>query len=94
VRKGLIAEMVAGVVLVVITSPALAQQNLSRAEERQLILKGAKLWGVYCNQCHNARPGSEKAPYEWNQVIMHMRALGNIPAADARAIVEYLKMTR
>ncbi len=83
--------MVAGMVLAVITSPAIAEQNLSKAERRQLVVKGAKLWGVYCNQCHNARPGSEKAPYEWDQEIMHMRTLGNIPAADARAIVEYLK---
>ncbi len=86
--------MVGGIVLAVITSPALAEQNLSKAERRQLLIKGAKLWGVYCNQCHNARPGSEKAPYEWDQEIMHMRTLGNIPAADARAIVEYLKTTR
>ena len=91
-RKGLIAAMVASLMLAAITSPALAQENMSKTERRQLIRKGAQLWGVYCNQCHNARPGSEKAPYEWDQEIMHMRALGNIPAADARAIVEYLKI--
>ena len=49
------------------------------------------MWPVYCNTCHNARPGSEKAPYEWNLIIMHMRTLGNLPAEDSKALVEYLK---
>ena len=66
-RKGLIAAMVASLMLAAITSPALAQENMSKTERRQLIRKGAQLWGVYCNQCHNARPGSEKAPYEWEK---------------------------
>jgi hypothetical protein len=70
--------------------PVFAQAP-SKAEKRRLILKGSKLWPVYCNQCHNARPPGEKAPYEWDQEIMHMRMLGNIPADDARALVEYLK---
>jgi mono/diheme cytochrome c family protein len=91
VRKALIAILFATVALGAILRPVSAQENLSKAERRQLIRKGAMLWGVYCNQCHNARPGSEKAPYEWDQEIMHMRTLGNIPAADARAIVQYLK---
>jgi len=66
-------------------------QPASDAERRQLILKGAKLWPIYCNQCHNARPPSEKAPYEWDLEIMHMRSLGNIPAENVRALIEYLK---
>ncbi len=61
------------------------------AEHRRLFREGAKLWPVYCNTCHNARPGSEKAPYEWDQIMMHMRTLGNLPAGDVQAIVEYLK---
>ena len=65
--------------------------NLSKAERRRLILKGAKLWPVYFNQCHNARTPGEKAPYEWDLEIMHMRTLSSMPADDARALVEYLK---
>ena len=66
-------------------------QTPSKAEKRQLIVEGAKLWPIYCNQCHNARSPGEKAPHEWDQEIMHMRTLGNIPAKDARALLEYLK---
>jgi hypothetical protein len=61
------------------------------AEKRQLFMTGARLWPIYCNQCHNARPGSEFAPYQWDQIIMHMQALPNMPPKDARAILEYLK---
>jgi len=67
------------------------QDNMSPAEHKRLFREGAKLWPVYCNTCHNARPGSEKAPYEWDQIMMHMRTLGNLPPDDAKAILEYLK---
>ena len=67
------------------------QDNMSPAEHKRLFLEGAQLWPVYCNTCHNARPGSEKAPYEWDQIMMHMRTLGNLPPDDAKAILEYLK---
>jgi mono/diheme cytochrome c family protein len=67
------------------------QDNLTPAEHKRLFREGAKLWPIYCNTCHNARPGSEKAPYEWNMIIMHMRTLGNFPEEDTQAILEYLK---
>ena len=35
--------------------------------------------------------GLEKAPYEWDSIMMHMRTLGNFPPDDAKAILEYLK---
>ena len=60
-------------------------------DKRQLFREGARLWPVYCAQCHNARPGSEFAPYQWDQIMMHMRGLSNMPAENARAILEYLK---
>jgi mono/diheme cytochrome c family protein len=66
-------------------------QQMTPAEKRELFREGAKLWPVYCAQCHNARPGSEFAPYQWNQIIMHMRGLSNMPAKDAQAILVYLK---
>ncbi len=68
-----------------------ADAPISPAERMQLMMRGAQLWPLYCNTCHNARPGSEKAPYEWDQVVMHMRELGNIPPQDAKALLIYLK---
>ncbi len=90
-RKKLIAILFAGIALGSIYGWASAQQPDNDAERRQMILKGARLWPIYCNQCHNARPPGAKAPYEWDLEIMHMRSLGNIPAEDARALLEYLK---
>src|SRR5262249_15626941 len=67
------------------------QGSLSPDEQKRLFREGAKLWPVYCNTCHNARPGSEKAPYEWNLIMMHMRSVANLPEEDAEAIKEFLK---
>ena len=67
------------------------QASETSAEKRQLFREGAKLWPVYCAQCHNARPGSQFAPYQWDAILMHMRTQANLPAQNARAILEYLK---
>lgn len=90
-RKLLIVFVAASVAFVSLCGPVAAADQMSKAEKAQLFLKGAELWPIYCNQCHNARPPSEKAPYEWDQVMIHMRTLSNMPASDARAILEYLK---
>jgi hypothetical protein len=63
-------------------------------EEKQQFIEGAKLWPVYCAQCHNARPGSQFSPAQWNAITMHMRTLSNMPAKDMRAIVVFLKEAR
>jgi len=68
-----------------------SQASESQTTSRQLFREGAKLWPVYCAQCHNARPGSQFAPYQWDAILMHMRTQANLPAQNARAILEYLK---
>ncbi len=91
-KKILIALILVGAVFGSIANPCRAEE--SKAEKRQMMREGAELWPIYCNQCHNARPGSEFAPYQWDQIMMHMRALPNLPAQNARAILEYLKSGR
>jgi mono/diheme cytochrome c family protein len=91
-RKIFVAIVLAALAIGSTGARASAQQEeMSPAEHKRLFREGAKLWPVYCNTCHNARPGSEKAPYEWDMIIMHMRTLGNFPAEDTQAILEYLK---
>jgi hypothetical protein len=92
-KKILIALVLLSAAFGSFTAPSRAAEE-SKAERRQLIRDGAKMWPVYCSQCHNARPGSEFAPYQWDQIMMHMRALPNLPAQNARAILEYLKAGR
>ncbi len=80
--------------LVALVAGAVAQPGRAdetQAEQRRLFREGAQLWPVYCAQCHNARPGSEFAPYQWNAILMHMRTQANLPAQNARAVLEYLK---
>jgi hypothetical protein len=66
----------------------------SSPEERKLFITGAKLWPVYCAQCHNARPGSSFSPAQWDAITTHMRTQSIMPAQDIRAIKEFLKEAR
>jgi hypothetical protein len=61
-------------------------------EQRKMLIEGAHLWSIYCNQCHNARPGSQFSPAQWDAITMHMKTLSNMPAKDMRAIKELLKL--
>jgi mono/diheme cytochrome c family protein len=63
-------------------------------EQRKLFVEGATLWPVYCAQCHNARPGSQFSPSQWDTITMHMRTQSIMPAKDMRAIKEFLKEAR
>jgi hypothetical protein len=74
--------------------PVSNSDSQNQAEQRALFLRGAQLWPVYCNTCHNARPGSEFSPTEWRMIMMHMRMQANLPANDARAVLEYLRSSR
>jgi mono/diheme cytochrome c family protein len=89
-------------VLILILMTALGSSGLCRnvvaeemsTEQRELYVTGAKLWPVYCAQCHNARPGSQFSPAQWDAITMHMRTQSIMPAKDIRAITEFLKRTR
>jgi hypothetical protein len=72
---------------------ALAAEQLP-AEQRRLFIEGARLWPVYCAQCHNARPGSQFSPAQWDAITMHMRTQSIMPAKNMRAIKEFLKQAR
>jgi mono/diheme cytochrome c family protein len=77
------------------TRPSLAIASEEQTkEQRELYVTGAKLWPVYCAQCHNARPGSQFSPAQWDAITMHMRTQSIMPAKDIRAITEFLKRTR
>jgi mono/diheme cytochrome c family protein len=88
---------IAGLISIIAASAPLSsaqQSTSSEAERRALFLRGAQLWPVYCNTCHNARPGSEFSPAEWGMILMHMRTQANLTAYDARAVLEYLRSSR
>jgi mono/diheme cytochrome c family protein len=68
-----------------------AEERPSKAEEKALFRQGAELWPQVCATCHNARPGGERSPAEWDTIIMHMRSVANLPEGDAEAIKVFLK---
>ena len=72
---------------------ALAAEQQS-PEQRRLFVEGAQLWPVYCAQCHNARPGSQFSPAQWDAITMHMRTQSIMPAKNMLAIKEFLKQAR
>jgi hypothetical protein len=83
--------------LVVLASLPIGRVMRARAEEqtpehRRMLIEGAHLWSIYCNQCHNARPGSQFSPAQWDAITMHMKTLSNMPAKDMRAIKEFLQL--
>jgi mono/diheme cytochrome c family protein len=88
-RKHLTKLLALAIAALTLSVAGMAEE--SKTEKQQLFLDGARLWPVYCSQCHNARPGSEFSPAQWDQIMMHMRTQSNMPAKDARAIKEYLK---
>jgi len=95
--KSLIAKV--GLISVVLLGAAVAAHAAGPTPEQQqrhlqLFHEGQALWPIYCNHCHNARNPAEFAPYQWDQIIMHMRTMENLPPNDEAAILEYLKTAR
>jgi hypothetical protein len=90
IRALLIATMTAAIVSnTMVTTASAEQQN---PEQQHMLIEGAHLWSIYCNQCHNARPGSQFSPAQWNAITMHMKTLSNMPAKDMRAIKAFLQL--
>ncbi len=94
IKFGMVAALAAIALTPLAPRKAWAAEMTPAQQKRQLFRRGAQLWPVYCNTCHNARPGAEFSPAEWNMIIMHMRTQANLPPQDANAILEYLKASR
>jgi mono/diheme cytochrome c family protein len=91
-KRRLLTLILPFVMALITVAHALATEQT--AEQRKLFIEGAKLWPVYCAQCHNARPGSQFSPSQWDTITMHMRTQSIMPAKDMRAIKEFLKEAR
>jgi hypothetical protein len=87
-------SIVFGAVLVCLLTNVIGKATAEEQtpEQRKMLIEGAHLWSIYCNQCHNARPGSQFSPAQWDAITMHMKTLSNMPAKDMRAIKEFLKL--
>lgn len=52
---------------------------------------GVQLWAENCGRCHNIRAQNSLSPSQWEVVMLHMRIRANLPAEDARKILQFLK---
>ena len=54
-------------------------------------LTGAELYAINCNRCHPERYATEFTAAQWKTIMTHMRVRANLPPAQAREILKFLK---
>ncbi|MBV8353584.1 MAG: hypothetical protein JO251_00125 [Verrucomicrobia bacterium] len=54
-------------------------------------LSGATLYAINCSRCHAERYPPEFTVANWRNIMIHMRVRANLPAAQAREILQYLE---
>jgi hypothetical protein len=54
-------------------------------------LTGAELYAINCNRCHPERYATEFTSAQWKTIMTHMRVRANLPAAQAKEILKFLK---
>ena len=54
-------------------------------------LSGAELYSMHCNRCHPERYPTERTAAQWRTILLHMRVRANLPAGQARTILQYLQ---
>ena len=54
-------------------------------------LTGAELYAINCNRCHPERYPTEFTSAQWQTIMLHMRVRANLPAAQAKEILKFLK---
>ncbi len=54
-------------------------------------LTGAELYAINFNRCHPERYATEFTSAQWKTIMIHMRVRANLPAAQAKEILKFLK---
>jgi hypothetical protein len=54
-------------------------------------LTGAELYAIHCNRCHPERYATEFTAAQWKTIMTHMRVRANLPAGQAKAILNFLQ---
>ena len=67
-------------------SPARPAEGVSYEDS----LTGGELFSMYCSQCHNARPLSERPFSNYRNVVAHMRVRANLTGKEAAKIMEFI----
>jgi len=67
-------------------SPARPAEGVSYVDS----VTGGELFSMYCSQCHNARPLSERPFSNYRNVVAHMRVRANLTGEEAAKILEFM----
>ncbi len=54
-------------------------------------LTGAELYAINCSRCHPERYPTEFTSAQWQTIMLHMRVRANLPAAQCKEILKFLK---
>lgn len=54
-------------------------------------LTGAELYSINCNRCHPERSPSDWTGAQWKTIMLQMQVRANIPAKQAKLILQYLQ---
>ncbi|MGA9450289.1 MAG: hypothetical protein WBW41_02980 [Verrucomicrobiia bacterium] len=72
------------------TQPAAQPDKKAEARPKRE-LTGAELYAIHCNRCHAERYPAEFTDGQWKTLMLHMRVRANLPAKQARLILDYLQ---
>lgn len=62
-----------------------------KAADPAAVVRGAKSWGQYCAQCHNARDPKDLSDEQWRVSVNHMRIRAGLTGQEARDILRFLQ---
>jgi hypothetical protein len=68
---------------------ALPAKKAEKKVEKKL--SGSELYALHCNRCHPERYAPERTADQWKTILLHMRTRANLPAAQAKAILQFLQ---
>ena len=71
--------------------PAKDSKTSKKEEKKPKKLTGAELYAIHCNRCHPERYASERTAAHWKTILTHMRVRANLPAEQAKTILQFLQ---
>lgn len=80
----LISIIVVGLILT-----GLSKQSFGQSKTE--VSKGARIWSMTCDNCHNARSPAERTDRQWAVIVNHMRTRAHLTKSEARAVKAFLQ---
>jgi hypothetical protein len=77
------------------TNAVASQSSSPEASPKKVRVKrqltGAELYSINCNRCHPERAPTDWTGAEWKTIMLQMQVRANIPAKQAKLILQYLQ---